>query len=307
MLLSIIIVSYNTRELLKKCIKSIYMTYPKNDLEVLVVDNGSSDGSPAMVREEFGDVILIESKENLGFAKANNMAIKKAKGDYILLLNPDTIVVEACLDKCVRYMDKHKGIGILGCKVVLTGGSLDLACRRSFPTPEVSFFRMAGLSKLFPKNKRFARYNLTYLDENETYEVDSVVGAFMMVRREVVEQVGMLDEDYFMYGEDIDWCFRAKQAGWKVVYYHEAEIVHYKGASGGKKNPEIIREFYRAMYLFYKKHYKSQYSFLTTGIIYLGITLKLMLSLAINQLKGARGKDNDKKPTEISEHNTFDA
>lgn len=289
MLLSIIIVSYNTRELLKNCIESIYMTYLKNNLEILVVDNGSSDGSPAMVREEFGNVILIESKENLGFAKANNIAVKRSKGDYILLLNPDTIVTEACLDKCVSYMDKHKNIGVLGCKVILPDGRLDLACRRSFPTPEVSFYRMTGLSKLFPKNKRIGQYNLTYLDENETYEVDSVVGAFMMVRREVVEQVGMLDEDYFMYGEDIDWCYRIKQAGWKVVYYHEAEIVHYKGASGGKKNPRIIREFYRAMYFFYKKHYKSKYSFITTGLIYLGITLKLMLSLALNQLKGFGG------------------
>jgi len=289
MRLSIIIVSYNTKDLLKKCIESIYMTYLKNDLEVLVVDNGSSDGSPTMVREEFGDVILIESKENLGFARANNIAVKKAKGYYILLLNPDTIAAEGCLNKSIQYMDKHRDIGVLGCKVMLPDGRLDLACRRSFPTPEVSFYRMAGLSKLFPKHKRFAQYNLTYLDENETYEVDSVVGAFMMVRREVVEQVGLLDEDYFMYGEDIDWCCRIKQTGWKVVYYHEAEIIHCKGACGGKKNPRIIREFYRAMYLFYKKHYKSEYSFVTAGIIYLGITLKLMLSLAINQFKGHRG------------------
>lgn len=307
MKLSIIIVSYNTRDLLKRCIESIYLTYPKNDLEVLIVDNGSLDGSPAMVREKFRDVILIESKENLGFARANNIAIKKAKGYYILLLNPDTIVAKGCLNKCMQYMDKHRDIGVLGCKVMLPDGRLDLACRRSFPTPEVSFYRMAGLSKLFPKSKRFAKYNLTYLDENETYEVDSIVGAFMLARREVVEQVGILDEDYFMYGEDVDWCYRIKQSGWKIMYYHEAEIMHCKGASGGKKNPRTIYEFYRAMYLFYKKHYKSEYSFITTGIIYLGITLKLVLSLAINLLKGFRGKNNDKKPTEIPKYNTFDA
>jgi GT2 family glycosyltransferase len=287
--LSVVIVSYNTRELLKKCIQSIYMTYPNNNLEILVVDNGSSDGSPTMVRDEYGNVILIENKENLGFAKANNIAINISKGRYVLLLNPDTVVTEGCLDKCIQYLDEHKDIGVLGCKVVLPDGKLDLACRRSFPTPEVSFYRMTGLSKLFPKNKLLAQYNLTYLDENETYEVDSVVGAFMMGRREVIERVGMLDEDYFMYGEDIDWCYRIKQAGWKVIYFHEAEIAHYKGASGGKKNPRIIREFYRAMYLFYKKHYKSKYSIFVTGFIYSGISFKLMLSLAINQLKGLRG------------------
>jgi GT2 family glycosyltransferase len=187
-------------------------------------------------------------------------------------------------------MDEHLDIGVLGCKVVLPDGRLDLACRRSFPTPEVSFYRMSGLSKLFPKHERFAQYNLTYLDENETYEVDSVVGAFMLVRREVVEQIGMLDEDYFMYGEDIDWCYRIKQAGWKVVYYPEVEIIHYKGASGGKKNPRIIYEFYRAMYLFYEKHYKSKYSIFTAGFIYSGIALKLVISLVMNQFKGIGGR-----------------
>ncbi|HYF84141.1 MAG TPA: glycosyltransferase family 2 protein [Clostridia bacterium] len=288
MRLSIIIVSYNTRELLKNAIESIYMTYQNDDLEVIVVDNGSSDGSTAMVKEEFGDVILIESSENLGFAKANNIAIKQSKGKYILLLNPDTILVEDCLEKCLAYMNNNQSIGALGCKVVMPDGKLDLACRRSFPTPEVSFYRMTGLSKLYPDNKRFAQYNLTYLDENETYEVDSIVGAFMLIRREVIEQVGILDEEYFMYGEDIDWCYRIKQAGWKVVYNHEAEIVHYKGASGGKRNPRTIYEFYRAMYLFYKKHYESQYSFIVTGIIYFGIGMKLILSLVMNQLKGHR-------------------
>ena len=288
MRLSIIIVSYNTRELLKNAIESIYLTYQNDDLEVIVVDNGSSDGSTAMVKEEFGDVILIESSENLGFAKANNIAIKQSKGKYVLLLNPDTILVEDCLEKCLAYMNNNQSIGALGCKVVMPDGKLDLACRRSFPTPEVSFYRMIGLSKLYPDNKRFAQYNLTYLDENETYEVDSIVGAFMLIRREVIEQVGILDEEYFMYGEDIDWCYRIKQAGWKVVYYHEAEIVHYKGASGGKRNPRTIYEFYRAMYLFYKKHYKSQYSIIVTGIIYFGIGMKLILSLVTNQLKGLR-------------------
>lgn len=305
MIISIIIVSYNTRELLKNCINSIYMTYPEKDLEILVVDNASSDGSPTMLKENFRDVILIESKENLGFAKANNIAIKKAKGDYILLLNPDTIITKNSIIKCINYMDKHRDVGILGCKVVMPDGKLDLACRRSFPTPSVSFYRMTGLSKLCPKNKLFGQYNLTYLDENETYEVDSIVGAFMLTRSEIIDQVGILDEDYFMYGEDIDWCYRIKQEGWKVMYYHEAVIYHYKGASGGKKNPKIIREFYRAMHLFYKKHYKSEYAIITTGIIYLGINLKMFLSLGLNHLKRSGGSQNDKKPTEASKYDIF--
>lgn len=290
MQLSIIIVSYNTRELLKKCIQSIYMTYQKDDLEVMVVDNGSSDGSPAMVREKFGDVILFESGENLGFAKANNIAIRQSRGRYVLLLNPDTVVLGNCLQKSIAYMEEQIDIGAMGCKVTMPDGKLDLACRRSFPTPEVSFYRMTGLSKLCPNNRRFAQYNLTFLDENETYEVDSIVGAFMLIRREVIDQVGLLDEDYFMYGEDIDWCYRIKQAGWKVVYYPEAEIIHYKGASGGKRNPKVIYQFYRAMYLFYEKHYRSEYSIVTTTLIYSGITIKLILSQIINQLKGLRGK-----------------
>lgn len=303
--LSIIIVSYNTAELLKNCIESVYKTYPKDKLEIFVVDNGSSDGSPAMIKKSFRDVILIESKKNLGFSKANNLAIKRAVGQYILLLNPDTIVTKDSLNKCVQYMDKHGDVGILGCKVLLPDGRLDVACRRSFPTPSVSFYRMTGLSKLFPKNRLFGQYNLTYLDENETYEVDSIVGAFMLVRRKVIELVGMLDEDYFMYGEDIDWCYRIKQAGWKVTYYHEAVIYHYKGASGGKKDPRIIREFYRAMRLFYEKHYKSEYTVITTGIIYFGINMKMLLSLGLNQLKRSGGNQVDKKPAEASEYNLF--
>lgn len=287
--LSVIIVNYNTKALLKQAIDSIYNSRPELTYEVIVSDNHSKDGSVELLSEHYKDVRLIANDENLGFAKANNIAIRHSRGRYVLLLNSDTIVVDGCLGDCINYMDTYQEIGALGCKVVLPDGKLDLACRRSFPTPEVSLYRMLGLSKLFPHHQKFGSYNLTYLDENEISEVDSIVGAFMLLRREVVEQVGLLDEDYFMYGEDIDWCYRIKQAGWKVLYYPKAKIIHYKGASGGKKNPKIIYEFYRAMHLFYKKHYRDKYSFWITAAVYFGISAKLCVALVLNHLKPYKG------------------
>lgn len=298
--LSIVIVNYNTKELTKQTLNSIYNKERNFQYEVFVSDNGSTDGSIDMIKNEFSQVKIIKNRKNLGFAKANNVAIKRAKGRYVLLLNSDTVVVDDCLEKSLDYMDKHPNIGALGCKVVLTNGELDIACRRSFPTPEVSFYRMLRLSKFFPKSKRFAKYNLTYLDENETYEVDSLVGAFMLVRREAIDKIGLLDEDFFMYGEDIDWCYRIKQDGWKIVYYPEAQIIHYKGGSSKKKNPKLIYEFYRAMYLFYNKHYKDKYPWLITMFIYMGIGAILGLKLIINLFKPKGGKRNDKELSEIS-------
>ena len=169
-------------------------------------------------------------------------------------------------------MDTHEDVGALGCKVVLPDGKLDKACRRSFPTFSVSFYKMTGLSSLFPKNKRFGRYNLTYLSEDETYEVDCIVGAFMLVRSKTIQEVGLLDEIFFMYGEDIDWCYRIKAENWKIIYYSDAKIVHYKGASNNRKqNKKLTYEFYRAMYIFYNKHYKEGYPWITTAATYMGI------------------------------------
>ena len=294
--LSIIIVSYNNKKLLKHTIDSIYRTQQNINFEIVVVDNNSTDGSVDLIKQKYKQVKLIENNNNLGFSKANNKGINQSKGKYILLLNSDTVVTNNCFEKCVKYMDEHPGIGALGCKVVLPDGKLDPACKRSFPTPEVSFYRMMGLSKLFPKSRRFGKYNLTYLDENEIHDVDCLVGAFMMVRREVIDEVGLLDENFFMYGEDIDWCYRIKKAGWKIVYYPEAQIIHYKGGSSDKKNPKLIYEFYRSMYLFYNKHYKAKYSFITTLLVYAGIGIILTLKLLLNFLKGnSRGIKDDKE------------
>jgi hypothetical protein len=280
--LSIIIVNYNTKNLLAESLQSIYSKKHKIEFETFVVDNCSTDGSAYTIESIYPQVIFLPQKENLGFAKANNIAIQQAKGRYILLLNPDTVVLDNCLDLMVDFMDRNPDVGAAGCKVVLPDGSLDLACKRSFPTPENSFYHALGLAKLFPKSRRFGQYNLTYLDENETHEVDCLVGAFMMVRREVIEQVGLLDEKYFMYGEDIDWCYRIKKAGWRIVYYPGAKIIHYKGASSKKKKWKTIYEFHRAMFLFFNDHYKDKYNLVIRYLVYLGIAARYVISVIKN-------------------------
>jgi GT2 family glycosyltransferase len=260
-----------------------------------VVDNASHDGSLEKLQKDFANqaaddlIKFITNTENNGFAHANNLALKQTTAKYVLLLNSDTVILNDCLAKCMDYMEKDESIGALGCKVVLPDGKLDKACRRSFPTFSVSFYRMTGLSHLFPKSERFGRYNLTYLDENESYEVDSLVGAFMLVRSAAIDQVGLLDEEFFMYGEDIDWCFRIKARGWKIMYYSDAKIVHYKGGTKNKKEtPILIYEFYRSMYIFYNIHYRDGYPLIITGATYMGIwgiySIKLILNLLKNSI-----------------------
>lgn len=275
--LSIIIVNYQTYDLTKQAINSIVDKDHPFSYEIFLVDNNSQDGSFEKLQEDFkkqsadGLINFIKNTHNNGFANANNLALKKSNSKYVLLLNSDTLVIDDCLAKCVNYMEQDDSIGALGCKVLLPDGSLDKACRRSFPTFSVSFYRMTGLSSLFPKSKRFGQYNLTYLDENKTYPVDCLTGAFMMVRSEVVHSVGLLDEDFFMYGEDIDWCYRIKASNWRILYYSGAEIVHFKGSSSQKNEVKLTVEFYKAMYIFYNKHYRSQYPWIITFITYLGI------------------------------------
>lgn len=287
--LSIIIVNYQTYDLTKQTIESVINKDHPFSYKIYVADNASSDGSLENLQNDFskesenGLIKFIANKENKGFAHANNLVMGQISSKYVLLLNSDTIIIDDCLERCITYMETDDTIGALGCKVVLPNGTLDKACRRSFPDPTVSFYRMTGLSHVFPKSKRFGRYNLTYLDENETYEVDCLVGAFMLIRSAVIDEVGLLDESFFMYGEDIDWCYRIKDAGWKIVYYSDAKIVHYKGASS-KQKKELIYEFYRAMYLFYNKHYKDEYPWIVTAITYIGIWGMYGLKLSLNSL-----------------------
>lgn len=283
--LSIIIVSYNTKELLKQTLESVCNHQLGHAFEVWVVDNNSSDGSSTMIKELFPQVHLLENPANVGFAAANNFAIKGSGGKYILLLNSDTVILPGTLDTMLEFMHQHPRVGAAGCKVVLPDGRLDLACRRSFPTPLNALYQALGLSKIFPASSRFAQYNLTYLDENLTYPVDCIVGAFMLVRRTVVDQVGLLDEDFFMYGEDIDWCYRIKQAGWEIYYHPAAKIIHHKGASSKKRPWRMLYEFHRSMVLFYCKHYENDNPFILNVIVRLGIWMRFGVALIINLLK----------------------
>ncbi len=280
--LAIIIVNYNTCNLLRECLRSIYNSQGDFDYMVWVVDNCSPDDSVAMVRRQFPQAQLIVSEINGGYAYANNLGLKAAgfaqrEGDsaaprYALLLNPDTLLPPSALAEMLAFMEAHPQAGVAGPRLVRQDGSLDLACRRSFPTPEVSVYRMIGLSKLFPRSKRFGRYNLTYLDPAQMAEVDSVVGAFMLLRREPIEQVGLLDESFFMYGEDLDWCYRIKQKGWTVLYNPDVTVLHYKEAAS-KHSRKARYEFYRAMYLFYRKHYAASTPFWLHWLILGGIAL----------------------------------
>jgi N-acetylglucosaminyl-diphospho-decaprenol L-rhamnosyltransferase len=272
--LSIIVVNWNTREFLRDCLRSVYESGGDLCFETVVVDNCSADQSCAMVFEEFPQVRLIESEINGGYAYANNLGLRQFHARYYLLLNPDTLLPKDALQRMVEFMDAHPEVGIAGPKLVMADGSLDLACRRGFPTPENSFYKLFGLSRLFPNSERFGQYNMTFLDPEQEAEVDSVVGAFMMVRREVVEQVGGLDEAYFMYAEDLDWALRAKQAGWKVYYYPEVTVLHYKRQSSEQNSERAQHEFWRAMYIFYRKHYAASTRFWLHYLVLGGLALR---------------------------------
>ncbi|ANB59250.1 glycosyltransferase family 2 protein [Anoxybacteroides amylolyticum] len=280
--ISVIIVNYNTPKLTVGAIESILKSKTKYSYEIIVVDNHSSDNSVHIIKGKFPNVAVIENKQNVGFSKANNQAIKLSKGRYILLLNSDTIVKEDTIEKMIEFMDKNKKVGASGCEVVLPNGELDRACHRGFPTPEASFYYLVGLARLFPKSPRFNQYHLGYMNLNEPHPIDCLVGAFMIVRREVIKQVGLLDEQFFMYGEDIDWCYRIKQAGWEIYYCPFTSIIHYKGASSKKKPFKIVYEFHRAMFLFHKKHYARKYPFIVNYFVYMGIAAKFILSVIIN-------------------------
>lgn len=283
--LSIIIVNFNTKKLLKDTLQSIIDTAYLTKYEIIVVDNASTDGSIEMVKNQYPQVNLIENKYNLGFPKANNIGIKDALGRYILLLNSDTKVLDDCIQRCLEYMDSKTEIGALGCKLLLANGKLDHACKRGFPTPEASLYYLLKLYKLFPNSKRFGQYTLNYLSIDEISEVDALTGAFMMVRKEVINNVGLLDETFFMYGEDLDWCFRIKEDGYKVIYYPEAVTIHYKGGSSKRKRYKTIYEFHRAMFIFYNKHYRNKYNFIVTGIVFAAIAVKMAIAFLINFFK----------------------
>lgn len=286
--LSIIVLNYKTRDLTLACLQSVFSSATSYIYEVLLIDNASNDGIIPAATEQYPQVVCIANTNNVGFSKANNQGIRIAKGRYVLLLNSDTIVQPDTFDVMLRFMDENPNVGASGCKIVLPDGSLDKACKRGFPTPSASFYYAFGFSKLFPKIPRFNQYQLGYLSPDDEYPIDSLVGAFMLIRREAIKQVGMLDEEFFMYGEDIDLCYRIKEAGWVNYYYPRTQIVHHKGASSRRKPFKIIYEFHRAMILFHNKHYRKKYSWLTNAMVYAGVSLKFILSLVRNKLRPAR-------------------
>lgn len=282
--LGIVILNWNTSALLRRCLETVLASEGDLTYQVVVVDNASSDDSVAMVRQHFPQVTLIASERNGGYPYGNNLGLRALgfhdRGDispdaprYALLLNPDTEVPPDALDQMIRYMDTHPDIGVAGPKLVLEDGSLDLACRRSFPSPEISFYRFTGLSRLFPHHPRFGRYNMTFVDPDQEIEVDSVVGAYMQVRREAIAAVGLLDETFFMYGEDLDWAYRIKNAGWKVFYHPHVTVKHVKRAAS-RQSKRAQFEFQRAMLIFYRKHYRATTPLWLHSMILTGLLLK---------------------------------
>ncbi|MDQ3929646.1 MAG: glycosyltransferase family 2 protein [Chloroflexota bacterium] len=329
--LAVVIVNYNTRELLDTCLESVFASQTSFPFHVLVVDNRSSDGSLELVAQKYPQATMISSDRNGGFGYANNLALRWLSGleslpksdgngealrlagpadlsqprsevpvegnsklrfpcDYVLFLNPDTVVPKEAFEETVRFLEERPEVGVVGPKVVKLDGTLDLACRRSFPTPASSFFKLTGLSKVFPNSKLVSKYNLTFLGEDETAEVDSVMGAYMLVRGQPLEQAGLFDERFFMYGEDLDLAFRIKERGGKVYYYPAVHVLHHKGASSRKQSGRSIREFYRAMHIFYRKHYAESRPGIINAVITLGIAVRGTIALLQNALRPTERK-----------------
>lgn len=269
--ISIVIVNYNVKAFLEQCLMAIERAEHDLKLEIYVVDNASVDGSQAMVRKRFPYVKLLENKKNLGFSKANNQALRKVNGKYVLILNPDTLIQEDTLVILKKYLEEHEDAGAVGCKLINPDGSYQVASRRSFPTPWVAFSRILGLSKFFSKSKLFGRYNVTYLDPDIECEIDVLPGSLIFVRRNVLKTIDYFDEDYFMYGEDIDLCYKIKQQGWKIYYTPGTKAIHYKGESTKKSEFSFVSNFYSAMLIFTHKHFKSHYSVMLRTVLVIGI------------------------------------
>ncbi|WP_232061553.1 glycosyltransferase family 2 protein [Paenibacillus odorifer] len=266
------------------CIRSVYDSETNYSYEIILIDNNSHDDSVEMIGRQFPSVMLMANNDNVGFARANNQGMEASSGRYVLLLNSDTVVRRDTLETMISFMDGRPDVGASGCKIILPDGSLDKACKRGFPTPSASFYYAFGFSKLFPDRPKFNGYQLGYLDPDLDYPIDCLVGAFMLLRRETIDQVGGLDEEFFMYGEDLDWCYRIKEAGWEIYYYPKTSIVHLKGGSARRRPFKIVYEFHRSMILFHRKHYSRKYNSIINGTVYAGVGVKFALSLLRNAL-----------------------
>ncbi|HRZ43078.1 MAG TPA: glycosyltransferase [Bacteroidales bacterium] len=278
--LSVIIVNYNVVHFLEQCLISVQSACRDLDTEVIVVDNNSVDGSIAMVREKFPDVTLIANRENVGFSRANNQGILASEGKYVLLLNPDTVVEPDTFRKCVAFMEGQPDGGALGVYMVNGKGEYLPESKRSLPTPAVAFYKIFGLSSLFPRSHRFGRYHLGFLDKNQTHEVEVLSGAFMLLRREALDKTGLLDETFFMYGEDIDLSYRITKAGYKNYYYPGTRIIHFKGESTKKSSLNYVFVFYQAMAIFARKHFSGSNARLFSFLIHVAIYFRASVAIA---------------------------
>jgi len=279
MKISVIIVSYNVKEFLQQSILSLKNSLNDLEHEIIVVDNNSVDGTNEIIRYKFPDIILIENDNNRGFAAACNQGLAASKGEYLLLLNPDTMIQEDTIQTMINFFESVPDAGAAGCKILNADGTLQLACRRSFPSPLVALPKLLGLSRLFPKVKMFGKYNLTYVDPDELLEVDAISGSFLMFRRDVYEKIEGLDETFFMYGEDLDYCYRIKEAGWKIYYVPDTKIIHYKGESAKHASFDNFITFYKAMDIFVKKHFRKSHYFFLDIAFRMGILIRGLVSL----------------------------
>lgn len=284
---SIVIVNWKTPDLLASCLDSVLADSNSASFDIWVVDNASGDNSLDILSSRFPTVNVIANDANVGFARACNQAFTRVKGDYILLLNPDTLVVGDAITDMQDYLDTKRACGAVGPKVLNMDGTLQLACRRAFPSPKAAFFRLTYLSRLFPNNPTFAQYNLTYADPNAEMEVDALSGAAMMVRRKAIEHVGLLDEAIFMFGEDIDWCWRFKQAGWTVNYLPAAVVFHHHGASSRLRPVGATINLHKGMEVFYRKHLAPSYPAPFNWLVYGAIWSRAALFIALATIRGS--------------------
>jgi GT2 family glycosyltransferase len=284
--LSICIVNYQAADYLRNCLRSIFTNPPPGNCEIIIVDNGSTDGSLEMLRDEFPGVILIANPTNLGFTAPTNQALRRAGGQFLLLLNPDTLVHPQAFDILIGFMLEHPRVGICGPKVLNTDGSLQAPCRRgeSRPWAVISYF--LRLNRLFPHSKLFGGYLMNYMDEDATHEVAGVAGSCMLIRRQVIDQIGYLDERFFAYQEDADYCFQARRAGWQVYYVPPARVTHFGGEGGSRVQPyRSIYAWHKSYWLYYRKNLASDYFFLFNWIFYLLMLVKLLLAVLVNLLR----------------------
>ena len=280
MKLSIVIVNYNVQYFLQSCLLSVVKACETIDSEIFVVDNNSSDGSLEMIRSSFPQVTLIANTVNYGFSRANNQAIKQATGEYILLLNPDTLVGEKTFEQCISFMDRHPQTGGLGIKMIDGAGLFLPESKRGLPRPSVAFYKISGLSALFPRSKKFGHYHMGYVGEDTTAKIEILSGAYMFLRQKVLNEIGYLDESFFMYGEDIDLSYRIIKAGYDNHYLPEAKIIHYKGESTKKSSVNYVFVFYKAMVIFAKKHFSKNRARLFSFIINVAIYIRASIAIA---------------------------